>query len=121
MADFEINGTSKTYAEKFESLDADKKAAVEAIRAALLAKNKVHERISKKCATYNFGRKPVAKISIIGKSVRLHLAIDPASEEIAKYPVKDLSDKKSYAEVPAMLRISSDLALRRAFKLIELL
>ena len=33
----------------------------------------------------------------------------------------DLSDKKSYAEVPAMLRISSDLALRRAFKLIELL
>lgn len=121
MAEFEINGTSKTFAEKYEALDADKKATVDAIKGALLAKKKVHERISKKCATYNLGRKAIAKISIIGKSIRLHLALDPASEELSKYPLKDLSDKKSYADVPAMLRISSDLALRRALKLIELL
>lgn len=117
-----INGTSKTYAEKLAALDADKAAAVSRITEALLAKDKkVRERISKKCATFNLGRKPIAKISIIGKSLRLHLALDPAAEELQKYPVKDLSDKASYKDVPVMLKISSDLALRRALKLIALL
>ena len=122
MTKLVISGTAKTYAEKLAALEPDKLAQVEAIRTALLGKDKkVHERISKKCATYNLGRKVLAKISIIGKSVRLHLALDPAAEEFQKYPLKDLSDKASYSDVPAMLRISSDLAFRRALKMIEAL
>ncbi len=122
MTKLVISGTAKTYAEKLAALTPEKAAQVEAIKAALLQKDKkVHERISKKCATYNLGRKALAKISIIGQMVRLHLALDPAAEEFQKYPLKDLSDKTSYKDVPAMLRITSDLALRRAIKLIEAL
>ena len=120
MTKLVISGTAKTYSEKLAALDADTLAKVEAIKAAILAKDKkVHERISKKCATYNLGRRVLAKISIIDKSGRLHFAIDPAAEEYAKYPIKDFSDKASYKDVPAMLRISSDLAFRRALKIIE--
>lgn len=122
MTSLVINGTAKNYTEKLNALDADKLAQVNLIREALLGKDKkVHERISKKCATFNLGRKAIAKISINGKCVRLHLAIDPNDEQYQTYPLKDLSDKASYSDVPAMLKISSDLALRRALKLIAAL
>ena len=53
MTKLVISGTAKTYSEKLAALDADTLAKVEAIKEAILAKDKkVHERISKKCATY---------------------------------------------------------------------
>ena len=122
MTSLVISGTAKSYIEKLNALDADKLAQVNQIREAILAKDKkVHERISKKCATFNLGRKTVAKISINGKCIRVHLALDPGDERFATYPLKDLSEKTSYKDVPAMIKISSDLAFRRALKLIAAL
>ena len=62
----------------------------------------------------------VAKISISGKSLRLHLPLDPNSEEFSrtKYHQIDLSAKKQYAEVAFTMRIKSDRALKRALELI---
>ena len=65
----------------------------------------------------------VAKISISGKSLRLHLPLDPNDEErfpISKYHQFSLADKKQYTEVPFTLKIKSDRALKRALELIEL-
>lgn len=120
MAELNISGVSRSFEEKFEALDVEKKAAYETIKAALLAKAKnAHGRVSKKCDTYNIGRKVIARISIIGKCLRVHLAFDPASEALEKIPFQDLSDKKLYADVPVMIRISSPLALKRCLSIIE--
>lgn len=65
----------------------------------------------------------VAKISISGKSLRLHLPLDPNDEErfpTSKYHQFSLADKKQYSEVPFTLKIKSDRALKRALELIEL-
>lgn len=65
----------------------------------------------------------VAKISISGKSLRLHLPLDPNDEErfpTSKYHQFSLVDKKQYTEVPFTLKIKSDRALKRALELIEL-
>ena len=65
----------------------------------------------------------VAKVSISGKSLRLHLPLDPNDEErfpTSKYHQFSLADKKQYSEVPFTLKIKSDRALKRALELIEL-
>jgi predicted transport protein len=120
MAVLNIKGTSRTFEEKVAGLEKETAEALKAIQAALNAKKKVNERLSKKYVTYNRGRDQVAKISIIAKSLRVHLALDPKAHPDKTW-IKDLSEKSAYAKVPAMVRISSKLALKRVLALIETL
>lgn len=121
MAELNIQGTSRTFAEKVADLSAEKKAIFDQLADALKAKVKVNERISKKYATYNRGRDLIARISIIGQAIRIHFALDKADVEgkYDKFPLKDLSDRKAYEAFPYMLRLTSDLAVRRALQIIE--
>ncbi|MCQ2602344.1 MAG: hypothetical protein MJ193_00300 [Clostridia bacterium] len=70
--------------------------------------------------TFRFKR-AVAKLTIDGKTLRLHLALNPND---AKYndgtcPHKDMSAYESYRDLPFMFKVKSGLALRRAIRLIE--
>lgn len=63
-----------------------------------------------------------AKISISGKTLRLHLPLDPNDLEsypLTKYHQIDLTDKKQYSQVPFTVKIKSDRALKRALQLID--
>lgn len=118
MAELNIQGTSRTFEEKLAALDADKKAAFEQIREALLAKKGVKERVSKKYLTFNRGREQIARISIISTSLRVHLAVD-LDEYKEQTWMKDYSGKVAYERVPGMVRVSSPLAARRILAIIE--
>lgn len=118
MAELNIQGTSRTFEEKLAALDAEKKAALNEIREALLAKKNVKERISKKYITFNRGREQVARVSIIATSLRVHLAVD-LKDYADKTWVKDYSAKVAYEKVPGMVRVSSPLAVRRILQIIE--
>ena len=64
----------------------------------------------------------VAKISVSGKTVKLHLPLNPLDEEkypTTKYHQVDLSSKKQYAEVPFTVKVKSERGLNRALALIE--
>jgi len=121
MTQLNIVGESRTFEEKVAALPKERKAIYEQLRAALNAKAKVNERLSKKYITYNRGRELVARISIIGQAVRIHfnLSKEDVAGKYAKFPLKDLSDRKVYGKVPYMLRLTSDLAVRRALQIIE--
>ena len=120
MAQLNIVGTSRTFEEKVAELPKERKAIYEELRAALNAKAKVNERVSKRYVSYNRGRDIVARITIIGTAVRIHFNLAKADVEgkYEKFPLKDLSDKKSYEKVPYLLRLTSDLAVRRALQII---
>ena len=61
----------------------------------------------------------VAKINLVGKTIRVYLALDPKKYPTNIYFQKDAGDKKAYEEVPMMMRVRSDRALRRTYTLIE--
>ncbi len=61
----------------------------------------------------------MAKISVSGKSLRIHLAIDPKAFDENKYHQIDLGEKKAFRDVPFTMKIRSDLACRRAVELIQ--
>lgn len=64
----------------------------------------------------------VAKISISGKSLRLHLALDPHDEkfDVNRYHHFSLEDKRQYRDVPFTVKVKSNLGLKRALELIEI-
>lgn len=79
---------------------------------------KMHARVSAKGVSYRLGRELVAKITLRGKTMKLHLALNIADFEPNVYFQKDMSDVKAYAEVPFTVKVKSDRGLRNAIKLI---
>lgn len=77
-------------------------------------------KVSKK--SENFRKKGlIAKISVSGKSLRVHLALDPKAFDVNKYHQIDLGEKKAYKDVPFTMKVRSDLACRRVCELIALI
>ena len=91
-----------------------------AILNAFLKYNKVRVKESNRyCAVY-YGRKTLAKINVTGKTLKLYLALDPASQD-KKYFLKEAGESKTYAAVPALMKLRSDRAERYAEELIKIL
>ncbi len=79
----------------------------------------VKDRVCKYCESFHLGHKLIAKIKIIGRSVRLYLALDPSDYDEKKYHHADKSEIKSYAHVPMMVKVNGPRALSRAISLIS--
>ncbi len=84
------------------------------IKNEILSYNLVKSRISWKHDAFNRGRLQLAKIVVRGKSLCVYLALDPGAYEYEKYHQTDKSGTNAYAKVPMMIRIKSDLGLRKA-------
>ena len=117
---------SLSFAEKYALSDDIVKERYAVMKAALTSTPKgtpkIKSRISRQCDTYRRGGDIVAKITIIGGSLRINLPLDPDAPEFndGKMPHTATGHKKVYAEVPFQFKVNSKLALKRALKLIEL-
>ncbi len=85
----------------------------------ILSYKKVKSRISTNYDSFNQGRLQLFKISTTGKSLKLFMNID-FNEVESRLKCKDVSDKKAYKEVPTLLKIKSDRAMKNAKYLIDL-
>lgn len=84
------------------------------IKNELLSYNLVKSRISWKHDAFNRGRIQLAKLVVRGKNLCIYLALDPNAYEYEKYHQADKGDTNAYAKVPMMIRVKSDLGLRKA-------
>ena len=64
---------------------------------------KVNPRVSSKCLSVRFGKELIAKISVRGKTMKLHLALNCKDFDENVYFQKDMSDVMAYEEVPFAL------------------
>ncbi|MCQ2409590.1 MAG: hypothetical protein MJ068_03510 [Clostridia bacterium] len=121
------NRKSLTFAEKFALSDDIIKERYAILQAKLTESTskgaKIKSRISKQCDTYRRDGEVVAKITIIGTSLRINLPLDPNAAEFndGKTPHTDTSNKRVYEEVPFQFKVNSKLALKRALSLIDLI
>lgn len=121
------NRKSLTFAEKYAMADDILKERYSALQEALTApqkgKAKIKSRISKQCDTYRREGETIAKITIIGTSLRINLPLDVNAAEFndGKTPHTNTAHKKVYEEVPFQFKVNSKLALKRAINLIELI
>ena len=117
---------SLTFAEKYALSDEIVKERYAILKDALTATPKgtpkIKSRISKQCDTYRREGDIIAKVTIIGTSLRINLPLDPDAEEFndGRTPHTSTGHKKVYEEVPFQFKVNSKLALKRALALIDL-
>ena len=60
-------------------------------------------------------------MAVGGKTLKLYLALDPDDPALAagKYHPRNVGDTKAYEDVPLMLPIRSELAVRKAMRVID--
>lgn len=78
----------------------------------------IKSRISHSGDTFRFKRETYAKITLVGKNLKIYLALNPTDYNDSTIPAKDVSAKKCFAEVPTMLGVKSRLSVKRAKMLI---
>ena len=116
---FQFHGISRSMRNKLCFLSDSSKNYYNELKNTLLS-YKIRSRMTKRAECFRKGGL-IAKIVVMGKSLRLHLALDPNDYDIEKYHQKDFSEKKTFKEVPFGMKIRSKLSLKRAKELIAIL
>lgn len=116
--DEQITFMSKTFHAKLRMADDDVKENFVNFANGLLKYDKVKMRHSKRCATFNYGRKILARVTVNGKTLKAYLAL-PIDVVLPKYNAVDVSDKKAFSDTPLCVKIKSNRGLKYAKELIE--
>ncbi len=109
------------FTDKIGDMDEKTKEYVNAINNKFKSLRNINMRVSSRGVSYRNGRELVAKMTIRGKALKLHLALDPKAFDENIYFQKDLSGVKTHAEVPFTVKVKSDRGLKNALKLIDAL
>ena len=109
------------FAEKMLGLDEKTKEYYDVINNRFISLRRINPRVSSKGVSYRLGRELVAKLTVRGKTMRLHLALGVKDFPNNVYFQKDLAEVKAYAEVPFTVKVKSDRGLKNALKLIDAL
>ncbi len=88
-------------------------------KTALLSYKRVNSNVAWGAERFNFGRETIAKFKIRGKTLCLYLALDPNEYKTSVYHHADVSDNKSMATTPMMVKIKSPLGVKKAIRLID--
>ena len=78
----------------------------------------LRNRVSIPGDTFSYKRQRYAFVTIVGKHLRIYLQLDPKDYADSTIPVEQAEAKK-YEDLPCLLRVKSDLAYRRAKKLVD--
>ncbi len=114
----------RSFTAKMKQSEDGVKDAYSRIKNALKSYKKVNSNVSWHGDRFNFGRETIARINIVGKTLGLYLALDPANEEEFKpsvYHQKDVTGQKAYEGTPFMVKVRSEGAVKKAIRLISAL
>ncbi len=104
---------------KLLALEPEKRKRYNQIRNKLQSYKKIKQKFSKTVDTYRYAGELVAKVSVLGTTLRLHLALDPDSYDVEKYHHLDLSSKQKYIFVPFTLKLKGPKSVELALQLID--
>ncbi len=113
----------RSFTAKLKQSDDEVKDRYSMIKNALLSYKKIKSTVSWNADRFNCGRATIAKMNIRGKTLCVYFALDPKDPAFKQtiYNQKDMSEQKAYAQTPFMMKIKSDLAAKRAVRLVETL
>ena len=109
-----------TFSQKIKALE-DELDYFNQIYNKFISYRKINVRVSSRYVSVRNGKKLIAKITVIGKTLKLHLALDVLAFNKNVYFQKDLSALKSYEEVPFTVKVRSPRGLKNALTLIDAL
>ena len=106
------------FADKIVKADKDLQDKYNELKSEFLAYG-ASSRVSVGGDTFRLHRKAYVKITIVGKMLKVYYALNPKDFADSTYPIVDASEKVAYEEVPALLKVKSNLSVKRAKELAE--
>ena len=80
---------------------------------------KVNYRVTKKCVKISYKRETLAKMVIVGKrTIKVYLSLNRFAYD-DKYRIVDASDRTSYVDVPACVKVTGKVSLNRCIELVK--
>jgi predicted transport protein len=98
----------KTFKQRLRAGSPALRARYKAIKAKLSEIDRIRIIESNKSETYKRGSKPIAKLTVKGKTLNAYLALPPSEYAETKYIFVDASEIKAYEKYPMRVKISSD-------------
>lgn len=98
--------------------DLDTKVNYNEIKNELLSYG-IKARMSKTGEVFRLHTRKYAKIFLVGKTLKVYLALDPEDYKDKPFPVEDVSYRPSCAEIPLLFKVRSGLSVRRCKELIK--
>lgn len=108
----------KQFAERILSADSSVQEKYSILKKEMLS-YRLNSRVSLRCDTFKFHRKTMCKIYISGSSIKVYYALNPYEYLTSTLTIKNVASKKSFKETPVMIRVKSDLSLKRALILLQ--
>lgn len=107
-----------TFVSKMKATSVENHAIYNAVKNELLSYRGIHSRVVAGGDYFRKRGKHLAKIVLIGKTLRLALALDPADYDYNIYHQRNRGGMKKYADTPMFVKIRSRVGVHRASKLI---
>ena len=107
--------------EKVEKASPDLKRHYNEIKNVIMKYRNVHSRISKAGDSFRCKGQKYVYMTIVDKTLKVYLALDPFSIDQNVYHHRDVSNKKKYQVTPTLLRVKSELSVKKTIKLIEVM
>lgn len=111
---------NKTFHAKLSGADYETKSAYAEIVNKFNEYAKVRVRRGNKYASVYGGRRVLARITLVGKTLKLYAAIAP-EDMPSKYNAVDVSDKRVFADTPSCVKVKSKRGLKYAKEIIDFL
>ena len=110
----------KSFTAKMRQSEEKVKGYYSDIKNELTSYKRINSNVSWHGDRFNFGRDTIAKINILGKTLCFYLALDPNDPEFKTtvYHQKDVGGQKAYESTPFMVKIKSDVAAKKALRLV---
>ena len=118
-----VDRLNRSFTAKLKQSEDKVKNYYSALRNELTSYKKIRSNISWNGDRFNFGRETVAKVIIRGKTLRFLLALDPEDPEFKEsvYHQQNVSEQKAHHDTPFMVKVSSDMGVKKAVRLVGIL
>lgn len=118
-----VDRLNRSFVAKMKQSEEKIKKFYSDLKNALTSYKKINSNVSWNGDRFNFGRETVAKMLIRGKTLRLLLALDPENPEFKEtvYHQKNVGDQKAHENTPFMVKISSEMGVKKALRLVTAL
>ncbi len=113
----------KSFIAKMKQSDTKLKVYYSDIKNAFDSFKKINSTVSLQGDRFNFGRDTIAKMTVVGKTLKLYLALDVNDPELKEtvYHQNDVSDQKAYEATPFLVKVKSEVGAKKAIRLVKYL
>lgn len=110
----------RSFTAKMKQSEERVKEYYSSIKNELTSYKRINSNVSWHGDRFNYGRDTIAKVNICGKTLCFYLALDPENPEYKPtvYHQKNVGNQKAYENTPFMFKVKSDVAVKKALRLV---